>query len=171
LKVIPQGFRFQDIKKSSTIEDGIVRFGYGGTFIPGMRDPSALLAYLTSLEDSIKFEFHIYTMQVNLVNPYLFDHRIILHEPVSREELLNVFSTFQFVVNISNKGKSQTPSKLIDYGIIEKPILQIDSQFIDINAVDAFLQRNFEGALRLENISDYQIENVVSKFLNLTECE
>lgn len=167
LRVIPQGFRFQDIDKSSTIEDGIVRFGYGGTFIPGMRDPSAFLAYLTSLEGSIKFEFHIYTMQVNLINPYLFDHRIILHEPISRAELLKEFSTFQFVVNFSNKGKSQTPSKLIDYGIIEKPILQIDSHSIDNNLVDAFLHRNYDGALQLDNISDYQIENVAKKFLKL----
>jgi hypothetical protein len=172
IRVIPQGFRFEDIQKREKINDGIVRFGYGGVFIPGKRDPRELLNYLTSLPDSINFEFYIYTSTPqHAVRFTINDKRIIVCPPVNRIELLEKFSQFNFVVNFSNQGLAQTPSKLIDYFIIEKPILNIESGNFNPMFLDQFLVGNYENQMIINNGNDYKIEHVVSRFLNLIDFE
>jgi len=73
--VIPQGFCFEDIVIKPVIDDNVVRFGYGGAFIPGRRDPKELLTFLTSLDESILFEFYIFTHQPQWVEPFTHDSR------------------------------------------------------------------------------------------------
>ena len=168
LRVIPQGFRFEDIEKRETKNDGILRFGYGGVFIPGRRDPREFIAFLTSLPKSLKFEFHIFTSTPQFVLPFLGDDkRILVHHPINRKELLATLSSFQFVVNFANKGTAQTPSKLIDYAIIGKPILNIETGSLDAEIIKQFLQANYANALQLENVNKYKIENIVHLFLKL----
>ena len=168
LRVIPQGFRFEDIEKRETINDGILRFGYGGVFIPGRRDPREFIAFLTSLPKSLKFEFHIFTSTPQLVLPFVGDDiRILVHHLINRKELLATLSSFQFVVNFANKGTAQTPSKLIDYAIIGKPILNIETGSLDAEIIKQFLQGIYANALQLENVDKYKIENIVHLFLKL----
>ncbi len=168
ISVIPQGFKFADIKKLPVNTDGIIRFGYGGAFIPGRRDPSELLEYLCKLDNSIPYEFHIFTSTNGLVIPFANrDSRIKLHSPITRNELLSRLSTFQFVVNFANVGTAQTPSKLIDYAIIEKPILHVETGNIDIDKVERFLRGDYDGQLLIEDPERYHIENVAQQFLNL----
>jgi hypothetical protein len=172
LKVIPQGFRFQDIEKKETINDGIVRFGYGGVFIPGKRDPTEFIDFLISLPQNIRFEFHIYTNSPQFVTPYILsDTRIIVHNPVNRKALLETLSAFNFVVNFANQGSAQTPSKLIDYAIIDKPILNIVTGSLNRQSVEEFLNGDYVQSLKIENIDNYRIENVIQSFIILTECE
>lgn len=167
IKVIPQGFRFEDIKKGITKEDGVLRFGYGGGFILGRRDPTYFLQYLIDLPKDLKFEFHIYTKQLEIVQPFSnVDGRIIVHPVLDRIHLLEKFSTFDFLVNFSNVGKSQTPSKLIDYAILNKPILQIE-QVLNIGIIHEFLNKNFVNQLVINDIDHYRIDNVTNAFLNL----
>lgn len=168
LRVIPQGFRFEDTKKKEEINDGVIRFGYGGMFIPTKRDPREMLDYLTSLPKDVKFEFHIFTTTPHFVEPFSDrDPRIVLHQPVTREEMLYYFSSFQFVVNFANAGTSQTPSKLIDYVIIDKPILQIKTGNLDTSAIKEFLIGQYDKQYHVENPEQYRIENVVNEFLLL----
>ena len=168
LRVIPQGFRFEDIDKRVAINDGIVRFGYGGVFIPGKRDPRELLIFLTSLPEIYRFEFHVFTSSPQFVLPYIGnDSRIIIHEPVRRKELLETLSSFQFVVNFANQGLAQTPSKLIDYAIIDKPICNVVTGNLDIETIYTFLSGDYTNALKIMNLEDYRIENVAQSFLNL----
>ncbi|WP_250632422.1 glycosyltransferase [Rhodoflexus caldus] len=167
IKVIPQGFRFEDVATAARkSDDGKVRFGYGGSFIPGRRDPRELLALLTTLPH--EYEFHIYTENKDLVEPYaVLDSRIVLHDPIPRLELLKQFSSFDFVINFGNKGTAQTPSKLIDYAIINKPILQIETGALDEEAVINFLTGDYSRAFRVENPDQYRIDHVVKQFLAL----
>jgi len=168
LKVIPQGFRFEEVIQQPVKKDGIVRFGYGGAFIPGRRDPREFLKYLVSLDPGVKFEFHIFTPHKHLVEHYVqLDKRIILHDPVTRLELLSELSSFDFVVNFSNKGTVQTPSKLIDYAIINKPILQIQTGNLDKNNLIAFLKGDYSKGLSIGNADRYRIESVTKQFLDL----
>lgn len=169
LKVIPQGFKFEDINRKEVLEDGIIRFGYGGTFAPNRRDPSELLEYLTSLDKSFCFEFHIFTKNRKFVEPFVIrDNRIKLHHSVSRLDLLETLSAFHFVVNLSNFGTAQTPSKLIDYAIIEKPILQIETGNLDEELVMQFLEGNYKNQILIKQPELYRIENVVNQFLELS---
>jgi hypothetical protein len=168
--VIPQGFKFDDIKMPETLNDGILRFGYGGSFIKNRRDPSELLDFLTSISHDYKYEFHIYTNQTSFIQPFANrDSRIVLHKPINREDLLKEYAKMNFLVNFSNKGTTQTPSKLIDYIILDKPVLNIDTGNLKTEIVFQFLKKNFENSLKFSQIEQYRIENVAKKFLSLID--
>ena len=86
-----------------------------------------------------------------------------------RKELLFELSKLDFVVNFENAGEKQSPSKLIDYAIIKKPILSVNS--FNFNETDAleFLDGYYESGLIIKNKEQYRIENVAKQFLNLLE--
>ena len=68
-------------------------------------------------------------------------------------------------VNIKNiNSPNQLPSKLIDYGIAGRPILDVDPQHPDYKQIDEFLSGNYSSALKIDNLEDYHIRNVVDKF-------
>lgn len=170
IRVIPQGFDFDEkFPAVKTIRQGKgIAFAYAGMFIPGRRDPRELLAYLIST--AADFEFHVFTPTVGLVLPFVKSDpktRIILHEITPRPELLAMLSQMDFVVNFENIGSKQTPSKLIDYAIVQKPILSITTGGLDKGTVDQFLQGNYVGQLLLEDVQQYRIESVTQKFLTL----
>ncbi len=170
IRVIPQGFNFESIKKyDGPLNTDKIIFGYGGMFIPGRRDPSEFLTFLNSLDDSFHFEFHIYTITPGLVTPFIAESkgRIQLKPIVERNELLYEMSKMNFVVNFENVGSKQTPSKLIDFVIIEKPILSIKYGDLKTNVILEFLNKNFTNAFRVENADQYRIENVAQQFLDL----
>lgn len=167
IKVIPQGFRFEDIKvKKSLYGRPYPEFAYAGMFIPGRRDPTELLSYLISLTKD--FRFHIYTKTPALAKPFTDKSkgRVIIHQPIAREELLYELSGMDFMVNFENIGTKQTPSKLIDYAIIDKPILSVRTGELNTKVVDEFLVKKYQN--RYQMIRDsYQIHKVTSKFLAL----
>ena len=74
-----------------------------------------------------------------------------------------------FLVNFENAGKRQSPSKLIDYLILEKPVLSVKTGRLDIQTVNAFLSGDYSGQMVIENPDQYRIENVAIQFLNLTQ--
>jgi glycosyltransferase involved in cell wall biosynthesis len=170
IRVIPQGFRFEDVQlyEGPTTTEKVI-FGYGGMFIPGRRDPSEFLRYLNSLDASMNFEFQIYTKTPLLVEPFVTDskERIRLMPLLERSALLYEMSKMDFVVNFENLGTAQTPSKLIDYVIINKPVLSIKYGNFKPEVVHAFLNRNYKNAIQISDPEQYQIKNVVQKFLNL----
>jgi hypothetical protein len=172
IKVIPQGFRFEDIQLYEGPKTGNkVIFGYGGMFIPGRRDPTELLHFLNSLDESIAFEFHVYTITPQLVEPFVKDSkgRIVLKPVLDRTSLLYEMSKMDFVINFENVGTAQTPSKLIDFVIIKKPILSVKYGDLKQETVRAFLQGDYTNALLINNPDQYRIENVVKKFIDLLE--
>ena len=168
IKVIPQGFRFEAIQKyqGKKIKPYPV-FAYAGMFIPGRRDPSEFLNYLCSL--NLEYEFHIYTRSTQLVEPFLkrSNGRIQIKELLPRENLLYELSKMDFMVNFENAGSKQTPSKLIDYTIIEKPILSIETGNLNIDVIDEFIIGNYKKAKIIEDPDQYRIENVCREFLSL----
>jgi hypothetical protein len=168
MHVIPQGFKFNETQKHTILSDGIIRFGYGGSFIPGKRDPKEFIKFLTEISNNFNYEFHIFTKTPQFVEEYIKGNKnIYLHEPIDRLSLLNLFSTFDFVVNFSNSGFSQTPSKLIDYAIIRKPILNIETSCINRRNIIEFLNKDYKNQLIVDDIEIYRIENVVKKFIDL----
>lgn len=169
IKVIPQGFKFDDLKVKDFVNSPVPTFAYGGLFIKGRRDPSELLQYLSELNRD--FRFHIYTRNASLVQPYLskLDKRIILQDFVPRTELLYHLSGMDFVVNFENIGERQTPSKLIDYAILRKPILSIKTGELNKSVVNEFLEGEYSHQLVINNPDQYRIENVCKSFLNLVD--
>ena len=168
IRVIPQGFKFEDYRYNHEASDhSIPRFAYAGGFIKDRRDPSELLGFLHNIGND--FEFHIYTNTPQLVEDTLnrSDNRIVLHDPVPREELLKVLSRMDFMVNFENVGNRQTPSKLIDYLILEKPILSIKTGSLNEEVILEFLSGDYNHQYVISEPEQYRIENVYNKFIQL----
>ena len=94
--------------------------------------------------------------------------RILLKEIVPRQTVLFELSKMNFVVNFENVGLTQTPSKLIDYLIIDKPVLSITFGNLLRENVIEFLGSNYRHKMILPNKNSYQIERVVQQFIALT---
>ena len=90
-----------------------------------------------------------------------------MHKPVPRKDLLKELSTMDFMVNFENAGSRQTPSKLIDYLILEKPILSIRTGSLNEDHVLEFLSGNYAHQLVISDPEQYRIENVGKKFIQL----
>jgi hypothetical protein len=88
-----------------------------------------------------------------------------------REQVLLELANMDFLLNIENAGKKQTPSKLIDYWLCGRPILNIKSTNFDKRVVNKFLARKFDNAYIIDEPDQYRIEKVVSRFLNLMESK
>lgn len=170
ITVIPQGFNFAEAKKNiSEIgqKTDTLKFAYAGGFIPGYREPYEFLDYLCEVD--LDFIFYIYTDNKINVNKYkdLLGDKLLILDRVSRNELLKKLSSVDFVVNFANKGRAQTPSKLIDYYLLDKPILQVEFKTMNKRIADEFMRKNYVNKLQLENPAQYDISNVAKRFTSL----
>ena len=169
IRIIPQGYKLK-ISQEKTLKNeknNIIKFAYAGRFYKNERDPRPFLAYLNSIDK--KFEFHIFTNSDKIINKYAKKSkgRIIIHPFIKRRELLIKLSSMDFLVNISNKNDVQVPSKLIDYHIARRPILNIEYKFTP-TIFNEFMQYNFRNKYTVQDIEKYNIKNVVDQFLKLT---
>lgn len=172
IKVIPQGFRFKEYNGKRSVPEDVVHFVYGGGFIQGRRDPRELIRFLNEQCNTLKFRFDIYTTTPHLADIHIGPGvSIFVHSPVQREEFLEIASGADFVVNFNNIGTVQTPSKLIDYAILNKPILNITTGNLDKYNVLKFLNRDFSQNYIISDAQQYRIENVAKKFLDLVDTK
>lgn len=172
IKVIPQGFNFEEIKLyEGERESAKPVFTFAGSVIPGKRDLSLFLEFLTSLDKD--FEFHVYTNQAGWYQPYkeALGEKLQLHDYIDRLTLIYEMSKADFLINVDTIYDSQekieaVPSKLIDYALSGRPILNLNSAHLDRDLVREFLNGNFKGQ-RVIKKSDYDIKRVSEKFLKL----
>jgi hypothetical protein len=167
---IPQGFKIEESLRylRPYTPNPYPTFAFSGSFIPGTRDPRPFLEYLVSKDWN--FTFHIFTRLRQYVDPYL-DRaagRIVIHDYIPREELLSFQSQMDFLVNFTFNPVEQVPSKLIDYLITGKPILNIDP-VLDHRLVDEFMAGDYSRKFDKLDPDRYRIENVCSKFLELAQ--
>ena len=77
---------------------------------------------------------------------------------------------FDFLVNFENKNlKGQVPSKLIDYAISNRPIINLSTKKFDKKKFLEFLNGNYENRYVVKNLKQYQIGNVANQFINLAQ--
>ena len=129
IHVIPQGFQLDKLKLSEFKKNtNFPVFAYAGGFIPGKRDPGALLNFLSKFDG--KFKFVVYTSQAGLLLPYqpLLKEKLEIRNTISREDLLAVLCGMDFLINLDNNTHTQLPSKLIDYSITGRPVLNVTSE-------------------------------------------
>ncbi|MGN0086585.1 MAG: hypothetical protein ACI353_03570 [Alloprevotella sp.] len=168
IRVIPQGFDFTPfahIEQSYQAREEL-HFAYAGALYKGYRDMIALVRYLATTKR--RFTFHLYTHPSTLTKEYksLLEDRLILHTPIPRHYLIMELAKMDFVVNIKNSGTLQSPSKLIDYALTKRPILSVGTK-IDEPVVDEFLNRNYSHQTQVPDIEQFNIKNVVDRFLSL----
>lgn len=168
IKVIPQGFdfsKYKDIQKNYK-KNNIPTFAYAGSLYPGYRDLNSFIGFLSTLEEN--FRFIVYTPKSVLVDSYKkqLGDKLVIKSFIPRHDLLCELSTMDFLINIENKGKAQLPSKLIDYSLIKRPVLSVSNIINEKDILD-FLSGKYNQQMILPDLSNYDIKNVVDRFLEL----
>lgn len=168
--VIPQGFNFDEVPKAeekAANNNGIPVFAYAGNLLGGGRNPYKLLEYLSGLDKP--FKFIIYTQKSGPAEPYVekSNGRIEIRNAIPRIELLKELSAMDFLVNLENETSMQLPSKLIDYYLVNRPVLSVGSDELDKAAIEQFLQEDYRARYRFNGVEQYRIENVCQQFLEL----
>ncbi len=172
LRVIPQGFNFEEIKLyDGVIDNKIPTFIYAGGFVKGCRDPYSLLEYLETLDCAFKFIVYTKSGGENFFN-HISDKlkkNIEVKPYILRLELLYIMSQADFLVSFEyGCSIQQSPSKLIDYALAKRPILSIDSKKLDTSLVDEFLSGDYKRQFIVSNIEQYNIRNIAKEFISLS---
>lgn len=167
IRVIPQGFDFSKTPVAEYKKNPIPTFLFTGSIHPG-RSPQKFMDYLLTLD--FDFKFYLY-MRRPLDKKYeeLSNGKIQYMIGYGRKDIVYACSKMDFLVDVKNINDSQTPSKLIDYGISGRPVLSISDNFSEMEEFCQFVKGDFSAALVVNNLDDYKIENVASKFLALAE--
>jgi len=167
IEIIPQGFDFEDVKLHDYSPNSKPVFSYSGIVYENHRDPSLFLDYLSELD--YDFKFIVYTKPNKLFDAYKgkLGSKLEIRSYIPREELLYELSKMDFLINIKNSSGVQQPSKLIDYALTDRPILEITSSFLEASKFNDFINGDYGNKLIIKNIENYNIANVAKKFIEL----
>lgn len=172
ITVIPQGYDFSNIKIPEYKKNRILTFAYAGAFYHELRDPSNFLRYLASI--NIEYEFWLFgsswSFAFNFKDGVLNQH-IVNGGTLSRECLIPKLASMDFLINMKNNSSVQQPSKLIDYALANRPVLSISSEFNQDEQLvfESFVAGDYSNKERLPDIEQFDIKNVVDKFISLTD--
>jgi len=170
IKIIPQGFNFDEIRLNYYIKNKIPTFIYAGLFYPNKRDPSNFLKYLMELNKD--FKFIVFTHKSTLLEPFKekLGDKLEINKSISRDNLILKLSSADFLINIKNKQiANQSPSKLIDYSLTRRPILNVSSDFTSQEKEDftSFMNSDYSNSIHIKDLKPYDALNVADKFINL----
>ena len=149
IRVIPQGFRFEEVQIiEQAVPNKVPSFAYAGSLIPKIRDPHEFFEFICSYD--LAYKFVVYTNNPDHVIKYQewSGGRIEVRPFLPRLQLLAELQQMDFVVNFENRGAKQSPSKLIDYAIIKKPILSIKTFGFSNKTFLEFLEGDYQGQLK-----------------------
>ncbi len=170
IKIIPQGFDMTNLNLYKGEFNNPVKFAYAGVFYWDIRNPEFLFKYLESI--NMDYEFHIFMRYadktfLDTIEKYPnLKKKIKLRIKVPHDELVTELSKMHFLINIENLSNTQMPSKLIDYGMVKRPILSCNETNYKKEQLDAFLHGDYNGQYKV-NVEDYDIRNIANKFLAL----
>ena len=167
IRIIPQGFDFNIEQKENKLPvNNVPTFAYAGGFLPGARDPESLMKCLVDIDQP--FRFLIFTNKPGLFDEYriTLKEKLSVSEYIPRNELMIVLGGMDFLINFDNNTTRNSPSKLIDYAIVNRPVLNVRQDF-DKNDLLAFLNGDYRKQLLLPDIQQYHIRNIARLFLEL----
>lgn len=166
IRVIPQGFNFEEVKLDEYCINPVPTFAFSGAFILKRRDPRPILDYM--LEKGYNFKAIFYTKQIEFLEGYAeYNDKIEVRSYIPRLDLIKELSKMDFLLNLENGTNVQTPSKLIDYALAKRPILSLNCQNINKIVLDQFMNGNYDNQRIIENLEKYNIENVALSFVSL----
>lgn len=170
IHTIPQGFNFENVKITSLYkQNNIPVFCFSGSIYKGKRDPSNFFEFLTEL--NFNFKFIIYSNNTNFFSPYkvALKEKLEIRDYVDRNSLILELSKMDFLINIANNNNYSTPSKIIDYLISNRPILEISSDFkkTEQDNFMEFLKGNYSNQIKDISKEQFNIKNVAQKFTDL----
>ncbi|MDH2363753.1 hypothetical protein [Priestia megaterium] len=175
IKIIPQGFDFSNIELANYTSNSIPCFCYAGYFYENIRNPKFFFDFLDTL--TIDYRFTIYTSMESGFNRDIclaykekLGDKLILKDFIPREELIKKMSKMDFLVNFDNFNSNQVPSKIIDYTLSKRPILNINQGNFKEDTFNEFINKDYSNSLKI-NVEDYDIKTIVNEFEALTEIK
>jgi len=168
LKIIPQGFDFDETREKVEPNNSIPTFGYAGTFYEDIRNPRKFMELLCKIDNP--FKFIVYSNHTVLINDFKekLGEKLEIRKGIPREELLFELEKMDFLVNLANVNRpNQIPSKLIDYAITGRPILNVNPSEPDFKMLKEFLTQDYSFSHEIINLKKYKITNISLEFINL----
>jgi hypothetical protein len=169
IRIIPQGFDFNLEEKSleKNPDNSIPEFAYAGTFIKGSRDPGPLLEFLCKID--FPFRFYVYTNRQEMLIEFQekLNDKLVISGYIPRSELMDKMSGMDFLINFDNNSSRHLPSKLIDYALTNRPVLNIKKDFKEEHMI-SFLNGDYVNRMDLPDPEQYHIKNVAMLFLKLS---
>lgn len=168
IRVIPQGFDFSKTPITEYVKNEVPTFVFCGSVYPGKRDVRSFMNFLLKWDKPYKFKL---LMHSPLDAKYETESsgQIQYITGKGRKEVIMECSKADFLINVINPNSSQTPSKLIDYGISGRPVLDISNDFSEQRQFEEFCNGNFSSQHLIPNLDQYRIENVANQFIQLTK--
>jgi len=169
IKIIPQGFRMDNLNLYKGRFDGPVRMAYAGVFYWDIRNPEFLFKQLNIT--NIEFELYLFmrnrdALVDELLEKYPNVKSHVRVKSLPHDELIYELSRMHFLINIENVSNTQMPSKLIDYGMTGRPVLSCNSSNFSTEKFNAFLNGNYTGAYQID-VQKYNISHIASQFEEL----
>lgn len=167
VRVIPQGFDFDNIRLSQYSVNNVPTFAFAGTSYVKGRNATKFLEYLSTLEQD--FKFIVYTSTPDIFRNFerVLGDKLEIRGFIPREELLMELSKMDFLINIKNESSVQSASKLIDYFLVKRPILEVSSDFKEGPKLNEFLNTDYTNQYKIPDVEIYNIKNVAKEFINL----
>lgn len=169
MKVIPQGLTFpEDIKADEQPTNERITFAYFGNVQSYLHYAVPFLEKLNKRGED--FRFIIYTKDRQLFERVLTQETLQkceIRDYVERQVLLNQLRHVDFLVHFPYLKGSQKSLKLVDYAYLRKPVLSYKDDNESDRTLNQFMKHNFESAVPLEDYTQYKIENVAARFLEL----
>lgn len=168
IRVIPQGFDFSKTPIGTYVKNEVPTFVFAGTVHKGVRDPHSFMDFLLTFNQPYKFKMFMQTpLEKRYEEESLGQIEYIVGK--GRKEVVYECSKADFLINITNPTLVQTPSKLIDYGISQRPVLDISNKFCDDSQFINFYNEDYSAQHKIDNLELYSIESVSQQFLNLVK--
>lgn len=166
IRVIPQGFDFLKTPIAKYQKNVFPTFLFMGSIYPGVRDPHSFMDYLLKFNKPYKF---IMMMRSPLEEKYIKESNGQIEYIIGkgRKEVIWECSKADFLINITNPSTVQTPSKLIDYGIAGRPVLDIENDFSDPSNFLKFFKGDYSQKHKIDLLDNYRIEHVARLFVEL----
>ena len=117
----------RDFKSNIKFTNGSINFVYAGSFYRELRNPRFLLSLFMELPSSYILHLFCTSNCDDIINHYvkISKGRIIRHPVISQQEVLDVYSMADVLINVGNNSSQFKPSKTFEYMSTLKPIINI----------------------------------------------
>lgn len=170
IRVISQGFNLTNNNLLTTYQkNDTPTFAYaGGLSSKGVRCPFKLMELLNEIKTD--FFFYIFSPDILLLAHYKkkLGNKLVLTESIERGKLLIELSKMDFLINFDNGITTQLPSKLIDYSIANRPVLNMNATNPNLEKIKKFINGNYNTAMQLPAAESFDIKRVTENFIRLS---
>jgi hypothetical protein len=165
-RVIPQGFDGEYISsfQKEKVNNAIFTFGYAGTLYKFGRNPSGFLKKV--ITSKMNFRFYLIVNNLDLIPSECFsDERFIIQNLMPRVDVYGLLAGMDCILNFENHSKTQSPSKIIEYSFLGRPIFTVNLDTDGDLLIDELISGT-RDPLAI-NSSEYDSRLIIEKYISV----